>query len=140
MEPPVTTPSEPQFAMTVTDAVADRIRTRTRGTVAKLAPRVALVERAVRQEGPGDLPLKAARLVEGMQATFAGDAALARHVQETLDRYHAALQTLETGEGQELMNASFFLSRFNEMVKRDPLLAQLFPAPQLLEAQASDAD
>jgi hypothetical protein len=136
----VTTPSEPLFALTASDAVADRIRTRTRGTVKKLAPNVDLVERALRGEGPGNLPLKAARLVEGMQATFAADAGLAKHVRETLDRYHAALKTLEEGEGQALMNASFFLSRFNEMVKADPLLAQLFPAPQLLEAQASDAD
>jgi hypothetical protein len=136
----MTSPSEPQFAVPQSAAVDDRIRTRTRGTVAKMAPNVALVQRALNGEGAGELSLKAGRLVEGMQASFAADADLARHVGETLGRYQQAVAALETASGPELMNASFFLSRFNESVKADPLLAQLFPGPELLEAQASDAD
>ncbi|MDB5100472.1 MAG: hypothetical protein JWM80_4893 [Cyanobacteria bacterium RYN_339] len=136
----VTTPSQPQFAVQQNDAVDDRIRTRTRATVAKLAPNVALVERALQGAGPGDLPLKAGRLVEGMQASFAADAGLKGKVEGMLAQYRDAVAALETASGPDLMTASFFLSRLSESVKTDPLLAQLFPAPQLLEAQASDAD
>lgn len=136
-------------------AVTQRILGRTRATHRKLSPKVALVARAMAGAGrPVDagipahelaapLPLKAATTVDVLQATFAEDGALATHVEDVLSQFRRATETLAASDGaldeaqvQELKSTAVFLSRFHEAVKRDAMLAQLFPPPEVLQADA----
>ena len=136
-------------------AVAQRILGRTRATHRKLLPKVALVARAMAGAGrpveagvpahelAAPLPLKAATTVDVLQATFKEDAALAQHIEGVLAQFRHASEVLAASAGsleeaqvQALKGAAVFLSRFHEAVKRDAMLAQLFPPPEVLQADA----
>lgn len=154
----------PQAAQAVPIAVTRRILDRTRATQTKLKPQVALVARALASAGlspahgftadelAAQLPLKAAKAVEVLQATFAEDAALAERLADVVGRFQAATEALVAVEGAlangagpddaqvtALKNAAYFLSKFHESVQDDALLAQLFPSPELLQADAGHA-
>lgn len=145
--------STPSNADLSSPAVTQRILTRTRATHRKLLPKVALVARAMAGAGrpveagipahelAAPLPLKAATTVDVLQATFSEDGALAQHVEGVLTQFRQASDVLAGSDGnldepqvQALKGAAVFLSRFHESVKRDPMLAQLFPPPEVLQA------
>lgn len=142
-----------------TVAMTRRIVARTRGTQRKLRPQVALVARALhgagsdidgsfsQEELTSPLPLKAAKVVEMLQATFADDAALAARLEAKVTSFREAEETLASAEAgigggsplpdeqlQALKAAAIALSRFHEGMQNDPLLAQVFPPPTLLQA------
>lgn len=136
-------------------AVTQRILERTRATHRKLMPNVALVARAMAGAGravesgiPADvlstsLPLKAAKTVELLQATFSEDEALAAHVEGVLTEFRQASETLSASGGHlteeqvaALKGVAVFVSKFHELAKRDALLAQLFPGPEVIQADA----
>lgn len=132
-----------------TPQVTQRILARTRATRLKLEPQVALVARAIAPDDRGaPLPLKSAKTVELLQATFREDRALAAHVEGVLRQFREATDTLAAVEAavaahavteaqvDALKRVALFLSKFHESVKQDPLLAQLFPAPEVLQAES----
>lgn len=152
-----TAPQEMSPEQTV--AMTRRILARSRGTQRKLRPQVALVARALAGAGreavsgftseelAGALPLKAAKTVEMLEGSFAEDAALAGRVEAMVARYREAEETIEQAEAElvgeaplpddrlsALKAAAIFLSRFHEGMQDDPLLAQVFPSPTLLQA------
>lgn len=155
------TPTEPTPASQV--ALAQRILGMTRATHRKLSPQVLNVVRALRGAGrpidggfqPEEVAaapsLKAAKTVEMLQATFAEDAAGAARVEEVIGRFQQVGETLGAMEAaigrgavsqdelDALQQAALFLGKFHEAVKGDPLLAQLFPPPEILMADAADA-
>lgn len=159
----MTSPHDPtEAAKTV--AMTRRILSRSRGTQRKLRPQVALVARALSgagrtvaegftaEEMTAALPLKAAKVVEMLEATFQEDAALAARVEASVAGYREAEETIdraEAGLGGEtplpeaelaaLKAAAVLLSRFHEGMQDDPLLAQVFPSPMLLHADAEHA-
>lgn len=143
--------------------MARRVYARAQATHLKRLPQIVLIARALAGAGrsvdaglpeaqlTAALPLKAERQVENLEATLREDAGLADRVVQVLERYREAAGVLATAEQvldgaqpeavdlEALKQAAFFFSRFHELVKDDPLLSQLFPAPQLLEANAEDA-
>lgn len=157
-------PGDPADAAAARVMVARRILAMTRSTHLKMKPQIALVVRALlasghRLEGgiasedlTKPLPLKAGLTVDLLQGTFTGDPALAERIEQVVARYEKAAEALAAVEAglanailveadlQELKLAAFFLSRFHEAVKDDPLLAQLFPPPQVLQADAGHAE
>lgn len=138
--------------------VTQRILQRTRATHRKLIPQVALVHRAMAGAGKAiesgippevlgtSLTLKAAKTVELLQATFEEDASLAAHVEGVLSQFREASETLAEAEAamlagglaeeqvQALKGVAVFVSKFHETARRDALLAQLFPAPEVIQA------
>lgn len=154
-----TTPTDPAAQL----ALARRILGMARATHGKLAPQVIDVVRALKAAGlpapegfaAGDLDappsLKSAKVVEMLQGTFQEDAAVASRIEQVVARFQQAGQTLDaidaaqaagavsTEQLDALQRTGLFLGKFHEGMKGDPLLAQLFPAPQVLVADESDA-
>lgn len=154
-----TTPTDPAAQL----ALARRILGMARATHGKLAPQVIDVVRALRAAGvatgggfaAADLDaapsLKSAKVVEMLQGTFQEDAAVAQRLDQVVGRFQAAGEALDRLDAaqaagavtqaqlDELQQAALFLGKFHEGMKGDPLLAQLFPAPQVLIADEADA-
>lgn len=144
--------------------VTQRILTRTRGTQRKLKPQIVLVVRALIAAGrdvdggfstaelAAPLPLKGAKLVEVLQATFSEDTALAKRIEAVVAQYQEAEATLgqverELAAGEvpparveALKQAAYFLSSFHASMQGDALLAQVFPPPAYLQAGAEHAE
>jgi hypothetical protein len=139
-------------------AATQRILAMTRATQQKLEPQLALVVRALNGTGkqlsespallPTPLPLKSSLMVDTLQSSFMQDAALAEHTEQIVLRFREAAATvasveaavqggqLEAAQVQSLKLAAFYFARFHEVVKDDPVLSRLFPAPQVLQADA----
>jgi hypothetical protein len=140
--------------------IARRVAGMTRATWAKLKPQVANVVRALRAAGhvadaglsdedlAAAMSLKATKNVEMLQAAFEAEPDNIPRVLGVMARFKAATETLggaERAEGfeadalQALKHAALFLARFHEAVKADPLLAELFPPPEVLQAEPGHA-
>lgn len=162
-----TPPNAATFALSGgnTDAaVAARIVARAAATHARLLPSVALLARALMAMGRSPaghawadhlnapLTLKTSRQLDGAKASLEAQPGLVAPVEDALARFDRASTALAearnavTGQGpteaqvEALKNAAFFLSRFHELMKDDPILAQLFPPPQVLQANAAHAE
>lgn len=141
-------------------AIARRVAGMTRATWTKLKPQVANVVRALVKAGhPADaglsaedlaapMSLKATKNVEMLHAAFEAEPANVPPVLAVMARFQAATATLTAAEAadafdaealQALKHAALFLARFHEAVKADPLLAQLFPPPEVLQAEPGHA-
>ena len=157
----MSTPTE----MTPADqaALAARIAGMARATRAKLAPKVLDVVRALRAAGrtadggfaaaeiAAAPSLKSAKTVEMLQGTFAEDAATAERVEAVIERFRQVGETIAEVEAaaragavsdaqlEALKREALFLGKFHEAGQGDPLLAQLFPPPEVLLADAADA-
>ncbi|MEB3197220.1 MAG: hypothetical protein VKP62_08450 [Candidatus Sericytochromatia bacterium] len=132
-------------------------------TIESLEPRVELLLRSCERaklEIPGleavqpkhALSPKGEQIVAYLATSLLGKSALVREIQVAvfrfyeavrliiraqaeLDRNHPQQQTLE-----ELKLQIFYLCRFHEVFKEDRVLAQLFPAPETLQAKAKTAE
>lgn len=158
---PMSTPTDLDPAAQI--ALAQRILGMTRATRRKLAPKVLDVVRALHAAGrgvdggfaPAEIAappsLKSAKTVEMLQGTFAEDATQAERVEAVVDRFREVGETLDATDAavaagavsaaqlEALQRAALYLGKFHEHVKGDPLLAQLFPPPEILMADAADA-
>jgi len=94
------------------------------------------------------MSLKATKNVEMLQAAFEAEPDNVPRVLDVMARCQAATATLAAAEAaagfetealQGLKHAALFLARFHEAVKADPLLAQLFPPPEVLQAEPGHA-
>lgn len=140
--------------------IARRVATMTRATWRKLKPQVANVVRALRAAGhsadaglseedlAAPMSLKATKNVEMLHAAFLAEPDNVPRVADVITRFRQATETLDAAEGaaafeaeklQALKHGALFLARFHEAVKADPLLAQLFPPPEVLQAEPGHA-
>lgn len=156
-------PGDPRTDAGTMYVASERILAKTQATHLKLKPRIALVVRAMvaaghRIEGLSDdllatpLSPKSAQVVDQLRSAFAADQVLAHQIETALVRFLRTADTLRSVEDaiegmvlqeslvQELKLAAFYLSRFHEAVKDEPLMAQLFPEPRVLQADAGQAE
>jgi hypothetical protein len=140
------------------DAVVRGMLERGRASTFKLEPRVELLIRAcllsnLPVNGPATeedyvypLSPRSEQLVNYLVGAMPPDPELSKRVMGAVLQYQGAVRVLEVAELQllakmladahvtALRTALFFLSRFGEQFRHDPMLAQVFPQPQTVQS------